>query len=54
MEMIELNGFSDILKPGMLQTAGRFMTISKGAVLKRLSLDQIKESLSAKGYEITG
>ncbi|HPZ52307.1 MAG TPA: DUF1858 domain-containing protein, partial [Clostridia bacterium] len=25
------SGFTDITKPGMLQTAGRFMTIPKGA-----------------------
>ncbi len=47
-------GFTDITKPGMLQTAGRFMTINKGAVLKKLDLDQIKETLTAKGYEIIG
>lgn len=32
--MVEL-GFHDIAKPGMLQTAGRFMTLSKGIALKK-------------------
>lgn len=32
--MVEL-GFRDIAKPGMLQTAGRFMTLSKGMKLKK-------------------
>ena len=47
-------GFTDITKPGMLQTAGRFMTIPKGATLKKLNLEQIKQTLAAKGYEIIG
>lgn len=53
-ELLAQLGFTDITKPGMLQTAGRFMTITKGAVLKKLNLDQIKETLVAKGYEIIG
>ena len=32
--MAEL-GFTDIVKPGMLATAGRFMTIPKGAAMKK-------------------
>ena len=28
-------GFVDILKPGMLNTAGRFMTIPKGAAMRK-------------------
>lgn len=46
-------GFTDITKPGMLQTAGRFMTIPKGAQLKKISLDIIKEKFRSRGYEIT-
>ncbi|NLJ97321.1 MAG: DUF1858 domain-containing protein [Clostridiales bacterium] len=45
-------GFKDIIKPGMLNTAGRFMTIKKGAMLKKISLDIIKETLTLKGYEV--
>ena len=32
-------GFTDITRPGMLATAGRFMTIPKGAALKKLTWD---------------
>ena len=45
-------GFHDILKPGMIQTAGRFMTIPKGAVMKKINIDRIIETLKAYGYQI--
>ena len=45
-------GFSDIGKPGMLKTVGRFMTIPKGAAMKKISLDTIKDTLIKKGYAI--
>lgn len=47
-------GFTDIIKPGMLSTAGRFMTLDKGAQLKKISLERIREALAAKGYDISG
>ena len=43
-------GFTDITKPGMLQTAGRFMTPVKGAALKHIPLEQIIAALTAHGY----
>lgn len=43
-------GFTDITKPGMLQTAGRFMTPVKGAALKHIPLEQIIAALAAHGY----
>lgn len=45
-------GFHDILKPGMLQTAGRFMTIPKGAVMKKISPDKIIETLTEHDFQI--
>lgn len=45
-------GFHDILKPGMLATAGRFMTIPKGAAMKKRNLEDIKETLKEKGFQI--
>jgi len=45
-------GFKDITNPGMLTTAGRFMTIPKGAKAKGLSLDEVKKELIKRGYEI--
>lgn len=45
-------GFADILKPGMLATAGRFMTIPKGAALKKIDLREIKRIFAGYGYVI--
>ncbi|MGI6238228.1 MAG: DUF1858 domain-containing protein [Christensenellales bacterium] len=47
-------GFSDITKPGMLATAGRLMTIPKGAALKKIALSDIVRLFRARGYEVTG
>ncbi|MDQ0091110.1 hypothetical protein J2T12_004536 [Paenibacillus anaericanus] len=49
--MVEL-GFEQLAKPGMLQSAGRFMTIPKGAKLKKIDLEHIKSIFRARGYEI--
>ena len=45
-------GFQDIMKTGMLQTAGRFMTIPKGAAMKKISIEQIKERFMEQGFQI--
>ena len=45
-------GFQDIMMPGMLSTVGRFMTIPKGAMVKRIDINVIKDTLRANGYEI--
>lgn len=45
-------GFKDIQKPGMLNTMGKFMTIPKGAAMKKLDLDIIVTELESKGYSI--
>lgn len=50
-QLVEL-GFHDIVKPGMLQTAGRFMTIPKGAAMKKIELEKIKETFIKNGYQI--
>jgi len=44
-------GFKDIVKPGMLSTAGRFMTIPKGAAMKNIDIDSIIKVFSEKGYK---
>ena len=46
-------GFADITKPGMLQSAGRFMTPVKGAALKHIALDDMVKTLAACGYRAT-
>ena len=49
--MVEL-GFRDIAKPGMLQTAGRFMTLSKGIKLKKMNVDTVKLTFQSYGFEV--
>ncbi len=49
--MAEL-GFTDILKPGMLQSAGRFMTLPRGAALRKIDLGLIKDKLRERGFVI--
>ena len=44
-------GFEQIADPAMLNTVGRFMTVPKGAVLKKISMDDIKRVFDEKGYE---
>lgn len=51
-EILDGLGFHDIIKPGMINTAGRFMTIPKGAAMKKISMELIKQTLIQKGYEI--
>jgi len=45
-------GFKDIAVPGMISTAGRFMTIPKGAAMKGISMEKIKEAFRSNGFEI--
>lgn len=51
-EIMQRLGFQDITKPGMLGTAGRFMTIPKGASMKGISLDTIKAEFEKEGFQI--
>lgn len=50
-DILHALGFVDIVKPGMLHTAGRFMTIKKGAALKKISMDTIKDTFLQYGYK---
>lgn len=52
VEILDEMGFHDIVKAGMLQTAGRFMTIPKGAAMRKISIDLVKETLMEKGYTV--
>lgn len=51
-ELLSKIGFPDITKPGMITTVGRFMTIQKGATMKKLDLETIKSILLEHGYEV--
>lgn len=50
--MLEEAGFSEVTKPGMLATAGRFMTLPKGAALKKLDLKTAKQTFAKHGYAL--
>ncbi|HHV65324.1 MAG TPA: DUF1858 domain-containing protein [Peptococcaceae bacterium] len=50
IEIMKDIGFESIVNPGMLNTVGRIMTIPKGAALKGISVERIKEAFQQKGY----
>ncbi|NTW90914.1 MAG: DUF1858 domain-containing protein [Erysipelotrichaceae bacterium] len=45
-------GFTQIKVPGMLQTAGRFMTLRSGCELRKIDINQLSIKLKENGYEI--
>ena len=45
-------GFKDILLPGMLETAGRIMTLEKGSKMKKIEMTDIIKKLEDKGYKV--
>lgn len=47
-------GFNAINQPGMLQTAGRYMTIPKGAQMKKIPLEQIVAAFETSGFIVKG
>ncbi|HAF60417.1 MAG TPA: DUF1858 domain-containing protein [Bacillota bacterium] len=51
MDIMRELGFEN-LSPAMLATVGRFMTIPKGAQMKKLDLETIKEEFRRRGYEV--
>jgi len=50
--ILEELGFKEITKPGMLATVGRVMTIPKGAAMRGVSMDEIRSTLVARGFEV--
>lgn len=52
VEILAQLGFKDITKPGMLNTAGRFMTIPKGAAMKKIDLNLIKDEFNKHGFKV--
>ncbi len=49
--LVEL-GFKDIVLPGMLETAGRIMTLEKGAKMKQVDIKDIIKKLEDNGYKV--
>lgn len=45
-------GFAEIANPVMLRTAGRIMTIPKGALMRKISLDAVLQTFRDHGYSI--
>lgn len=45
-------GFEDIVKPMMLKTAGKIMTLRKGSSFKKIELKAIVEEFKSHGFEI--
>ena len=45
-------GFTQIKAPGMLQTAGKFMTLKMGCELRKIDLSALKDHLVSLGYTI--
>ena len=52
-EVLAEAGFRDITRPGMLTTAGRLMTLPKGARMKGIALSEIEALLLRHGYRTT-
>lgn len=52
IEIMKELGFIDITNPGMLNTVGCLMTISKGAAIKGIGLDKIKKVFRAHGFHL--
>ena len=44
-------GFQNITKPGMLETAGRIMTIPKGARMMQIEWPHVLDILKAHGFD---
>ncbi|AAU23602.1 DUF1858 domain-containing protein [Bacillus sp. GM2] len=44
-------GFQNITKPGMLETAGRIMTIPKGARMMQIEWNHVLDILKAHGFD---
>jgi hypothetical protein len=52
IEIMRKIGFEEISKSAMLNTAGRVMTLPKGAAMRGIELDKIKEAFIDEGFEI--
>ena len=45
-------GFHDVLKTGMLQTVGRFMTLEKGCKMKDIDWNTVVDTFSDYGFKL--
>ena len=47
-------GFTEIIKPGMISTVGRLMTLKAGSGLRRISIEQLKSALLEHDFQLEG
>ena len=52
IEIMKELGFEQITKQGMLQTAGRVMTIQKGARMRSIEITGIIQTFEKHGYAV--
>jgi hypothetical protein len=52
IEVMARNGFPEIALPGMPSTAGRFMTVPKGAKMKGIDLAILRQAFADQGFEV--
>lgn len=52
IEIMRELGFESISNPKMLNTVGRFMTITKGAEMKGIQIERIKDEFIKRGYSV--
>lgn len=52
INLLDEIGFHDITKPGMISTAGRFMTIPKGAAIKKIDINYIRKVFTDHGFTV--
>jgi hypothetical protein len=45
-------GFVEIVKPHMLNTVGRFMTIKQGCIMRKIDYLLVKETFKQHGFEL--
>lgn len=45
-------GLDGVTSPALLKTAGRFMTLRKGAAMKQIPLSELIEQLEQAGFEV--
>lgn len=50
--IMKVLGFESITNPAMLNTVGRIMTVKKGAAMKNIDMNAIREAFISKGFVI--
>ncbi len=52
--IMKIIGFESITDPLMVSTVGRYMTIPKGALMKKIDLETVIKEFEAKGFTVIG